>query len=114
MLVIEKNHDIAILKTMGATNRSIRRIFMTQGAVIGLTGTILGEILGITTCWFISNFDVIDIPPGVYVGNRIPMDMRFWQILLIAVVSFLICLLVTIFPSQNAAKTTPIDGLRYE
>ena len=114
MLVIEKNHDIAILKTMGATNRSIRRIFMTQGAIIGLTGTIVGEILGVVTCWLISNFDVIDIPAGVYVGNRIPMDMRFWQIALIAVISFLICLIVTVFPSQNAAKMTPVDGLRYE
>ncbi len=114
MLVIEKNKDIAILKAMGAKNRSIRRIFMIQGTVIGLMGTVIGEILGLAICWFLANFDVIDIPPGVYVGNRISVDVVFWQISLIAVVSFLICFFVTIFPSRKASMVDPVQGLRNE
>jgi lipoprotein-releasing system permease protein len=112
MLVIEKNKDIAILKAMGAKDYSIRRIFMMQGIIIGLTGTIIGEILGLLICWVLTNFDVIDIPPGVYVGNRISVDVQIWQISLIALVSFLICFVVTIFPSRKASKLDPVQGLR--
>ena len=112
MLVIEKHRDIAILKSLGASNRSIRKIFIIQGSVIGLTGTVIGETLGLLLCWLISAFDVIDIPPGVYVGNRIPIHIEFWQISLIAVISFLICFLVTIMPSQKAARLDPVEGLR--
>ncbi|MCP4294987.1 MAG: FtsX-like permease family protein [Proteobacteria bacterium] len=114
MLVIEKNKDIAILKSLGASNRSIRKIFILQGSVIGLTGTIIGEILGLLLCWIISSFDVIDIPPGVYAGNRIPMHVEPWQLLLIAIISFLICFLVTIMPSQKASNLDPVEGLKNE
>ncbi len=114
MLVIEKNKDIAILKAMGAKDQSIRRIFMMQGIIIGLTGTIIGEILGLLICWVLRNYDVIDIPPGVYVGNRISVDVQIWQISLIAAVSFLICFVVTIFPSRKASKLDPVQGLRNE
>ncbi len=114
MLVIEKNKDIAILKAMGAKDHSIRRIFMMQGIIIGLTGTIIGEILGLIICWVLTNFDVIDIPPGVYVGNRISVHVEIWQISLIALVSFLICFVVTILPSRKASKLDPVQGLRNE
>ncbi len=114
MLVIEKGKDIAILKAMGAKDRSIRKIFMIQGIVIGLTGTIIGEILGLTICWILANFDIIDIPPGVYVGNRISVHVEIGQISLIALVSFLICFFVTIFPSRKASKLDPVEGLRNE
>jgi len=114
MLVIEKGKDIAILKAMGATDRSIRKIFIIQGTVIGLTGTVIGEIIGLLICWFIGSFDIIDLPPGVYVGNRIPMHVEIWQLVLIAVISMLICFTVTIIPSRKAAKMDPVDGLRNE
>lgn len=114
MLVIEKTKDIAILKAMGAKDSSIRKIFILQGSMIGLTGTIIGEILGLLICWTISRFDIIDIPAGVYVGNRIPMLVETWQIILIAVVSFVICFFVTIIPSQKAAKLDPVEGMRNE
>ena len=114
MLVIEKNKDIAILKAMGAKDRSIRRIFMIQGTIIGLTGTIIGEILGLTICWVLANFDIVNIPPGVYVGNRISVHVEIWQISLIAIISFLICFFVTILPSRKASKLDPVQGLRNE
>lgn len=114
MLVVEKRKDIAILKAMGAKNSSIRKIFIYQGSLIGLTGTIVGVILGLIVCWVISRFDIIDIPPGVYVGNRIPMHVEVWQIFLITAVSLLICFFVTIIPSMKASNLDPVEGMRNE
>ena len=114
MLVIEKGKDIAILKAMGASDRSIRKIFIIQGSVIGLAGTLMGEVLGLIVCWIISSFDIIDIPPGVYVGNRIPMHVEIWQLILVAVISMLMCFSVTVIPSRKASKLDPVDGLRNE
>ncbi len=114
MLVVEKTKDIAILKAMGAKDSSIRNIFIFQGLLIGLTGIAIGEILGLLTCWIVSSFDIIDIPPGVYVGNRIPMDVKISELVLVAVVSLLICFFVTIVPSHKAAKLDPVEGMRNE
>lgn len=114
ILVIEKNKDIAILKAMGATNRSIHQIFIYLGTTIGIMGTIIGMILGLTACYVIGNYDIIDIPPGVYAGNRVPMHVEVWQVLIIAAVSVLICFIVTIFPSRKAAKLDPVIGLKNE
>jgi lipoprotein-releasing system permease protein len=114
ILVIEKNKDIAILKAMGATNRSIHQIFIYLGTTIGIAGTFIGMILGLVACYVIGKFDIIDIPPGVYAGNRIPMHVETWQVLMIAAVSVLICFIVTIFPSRKAAKLDPVIGLKNE
>ncbi len=114
MLVVEKRKDIAILKAMGAKNSSIRKIFIYQGALIGLTGTVAGVVLGLIVCWVISSFDIIDIPPGVYVGNRIPMQIEVMQILVITTVSLLICFFVTIIPSMKASNLDPVEGMRNE
>ena len=114
MMVIEKQKDISILKSIGATNRSIRRIFMIQGAIIGLIGTSIGEILGILVCIIIKNFDLIEIPANVYPGKGVPMHLIYWQLILIGVLSFSICFIATIIPSYKASNVHPVDGLRYE
>lgn len=112
ILVIEKTKDIAILKAMGATDESIRKIFIIQGTIIGITGTAIGVFLGLILCFVIGQYDLIDIPPGVYVGNRIPMYVEAWQIFIISIISVLICFSVTIFPSHKASRLEPIEGLR--
>jgi len=114
LLVIEKKKDIAILKAIGAKDRVIKRIFVYQGSVIGLTGTILGTVLGLLVCWVVSSFDLLDIPAGVYVGNRIPMSVEPWQIGVIGLVSLLICFTVTLIPSQKASKLDPVEGLKHD
>ncbi len=114
ILVKEKRRDIAILKAMGATRQSIQTLFFYQGAVIGLTGTVIGEILGTSICWVLSHFEVIEVPAGVYVGNRIPVHMEFWQLSLIGVVSLVICFSVTLWPAKGAADLDPVETLRYE
>ena len=115
MLVAEKSKEIAILKSLGATDGSVRRIFVFQGVVIGLTGTVVGVILGLALCWVLGTFNIIDIPPGVYPGgNRIPVLIDWYDVGLTTICSFLICMLVTIYPSSKAARMNPVDPLRYE
>ncbi len=115
MLVIEKSREIAILKSLGATDRSVRKIFVFQGVIIGLVGTLSGVVLGLGVCWLLANFNIIDIPPGVYPGgNRIPVLVDWLDVGLTTLCSFLICVLVTLYPSSKAARLNPVDPLRYE
>ena len=115
MLVAEKSREIAILKSLGASDRSVMRIFMFQGVVIGLIGTLAGVILGLGLCWMLATFDIVDIPPGVYPGgNRIPVLVDWSDVGLTTLCSFIICMLVTLYPSGKAARLNPVDPLRYE
>lgn len=115
MMVIEKNREIAILKSIGATDGSIRKIFMFQGVIVGTVGTICGVLSGLGICYFLMNFNILDIPPGVYPGgNRIPVAIHWNEVILTAVCSFLICFLVTLYPSSRAARLKPAEALRFE
>ena len=113
MLVLEKQKEIAILKSMGATDGGVMRIFMLEGMVIGGTGTALGLVAGLLVCVAISNFD-IGMDPSVYLIDRLPVKMQLWEFTAVAGVSLLICFLATVYPSWRAARTTPIEGLRYD
>lgn len=114
ILTVEKRKDIAILKSMGAKDSIIRRIFIWQGSIIGTGGTIIGLVIGLLVCFVLKRYDIIPIPEGVYVNSHLPMHVVYWQPLLIAVVSFIICFLVTIYPAQQAAKNLPIEALRHD
>ena len=115
MLVLEKSREIAILKAIGAKDSGIRRIFFFQGLVIGSLGTIGGVLVGLSICWALMSFDIIDIPPGVYPGgNRIPVLIDWFDVALATAASFTICILVTLYPSYKASRLNPVDPLRYE
>ena len=115
MLVLEKSREIAILKAIGAKDSGIRRIFFFQGLVIGSLGTIGGVLVGLSICWALMTFDIIDIPPGVYPGgNRIPVLIDWFDVALATAASFTICILVTLYPSYKASRLNPVDPLRYE
>ncbi len=114
MIVIEKSRDIAILKTMGATKAGIMTIFMTQGLIVGLVGTILGLIGGYGLCWFLKETELISLPADVYYLDHLPVQMRAIDFIVVAAAAMLISLLATIYPSMQAAKLDPIEPLRYE
>jgi lipoprotein-releasing system permease protein len=122
MTVNEKQADIAILRTQGASRRSIMKIFMIQGALIGGMGTLIGVGLGILVAANIgsivagieSAFGLVLLPKGVYFINRMPSEIRWQEVVLIAVVSFGLSLLATIYPSRKAAAVEPARALRYE
>jgi lipoprotein-releasing system permease protein len=122
MVVMEKTKDIAVLKSMGATSKSIMRIFMLQGLIIGAIGTILGCIGGLTVAFniepisrFVENLFGFKILPGdVYYLSELPSKVNFTDVSIIIVVAMVICFLATIYPSWNASKLDPAEALRYE
>lgn len=114
MLVMEKTRDIAILMSMGATAGAIRRIFMLQGLIIGMVGTGIGYVLGLGLAWLLKKYQFIDLPPGVYTMDKLPMLIDVSDTLLIGVVAMIMCFLATIYPARQAARLKPAEALRYE
>ena len=122
MTVMEKAKDIAILKSMGATARSIMKIFMIEGMIIGATGTALGCLTGITIALnlerigrFVENlFGFKILPKDVYYLSDLPSQVNYGDVAAIALVAMLICFLAAIYPSWRASQLDPAEALRYE
>jgi lipoprotein-releasing system permease protein len=115
LLVRQKSRDIAILKTMGTSSRRVMGIFMMQGLVIGVVGTIVGAISGLLLCWFLDRYEVIQIPMDVYQVSHVPFVVQvFPDLLVVIVATILICFLATIYPSRQASALDPVQALRVE
>ncbi len=111
MVVMEKEKDIAILKSMGTTSRSIMKIFFNQGLVIGLTGTFLGVAGGLGLCEILSRYKFIELPSNVYPMNTLPIKVLPMDVTIIAVSAIVITLSATIYPSWKASKVKPAEVL---
>jgi lipoprotein-releasing system permease protein len=113
LLVMEKHRDIAILKTMGASGRSIMLVFVLQGAVIGLVGTGLGATAGWVVSTIADRYRLIRVPFDVYQISHVPFVILPLDFVLVVVLAFAICLVATIYPSRQASKLDPAEALRY-
>ncbi len=111
MVVMEKGRDIAILKSMGATSRSIMKIFFLQGLVISFTGTILGVLGGLGLCELLSRYQFIELPSNVYPMTTLPIKVLPLDIAIIAGCSIIISLSATLYPSWKASKVKPAEVL---
>lgn len=114
MIVMEKSREIAILKSMGATERSITNIFMISGLIIGIVGTIIGAILGYGAVVVISRSGIISLPKDVYQVGHLPLAITGYDIFFISLMALGISFLATIYPAWQAARQDPVEVLRYE
>jgi len=112
MLVMEKTKDIAILKTMGASDQSIRKIFVYQGTFIGMIGTGIGVSMGLALCYILMNWKIIELP-SVYAFSSLPVLLEFQDVIIIAISALAICFLSTLYPAHQAAKIDPVEAIRY-
>jgi len=113
MLVIEKTKDIAILKTMGATNGAVRRIFILQGLLIGIIGTTIGVGFGTLLCYLQNTYQWIRLPDDVFYIAALPVDLHAMDVALVAVAAMIICFLATLYPAHQASRFNPVEALRY-
>ncbi len=114
MMVLEKQGDIAVLMAMGANAGNIQKVFMFQGLIIGLVGTILGDLLGIGISWILNTYKLIRLEAEIYSIPYVPFHVRTWDVLLVSATALLISYLATIYPARSAAKLNPVEALRYE
>jgi len=113
MMVMEKTRDIAILKAMGATDKSIGKIFVIKGVVIGAIGTFIGVTLGFVLCKLLEKYKFIELPGDVYYITTLPVRMELLDIVLIATAAIVICFLATLYPARQASKLNPVEAIRY-
>lgn len=114
MMVMEKYRDIAILMSMGARHQQIRKIFMIQGVLIGMVGTVIGLTSGYTICYFADRFRWIRLDEEVYSLSFVPFDPRWTDAFWIAGVAIAVSFFATLYPARNATKILPVEALRYE
>ena len=114
MSVVEKTRDIGILKAMGATNRSIIKIFMFEGILVGVLGSVLGLLLGLFVVWLQHQFHLFPLDPTVYIIPAIPVEVRLIDLMTIAVTAIVLCSLAALYPARRAASFVPVEAIRWE
>ncbi len=113
MLVGEKREDIAVLKSMGASDASILKIFMLSGFLLGASGMFFGVLGGLFLCFLIARYPIIKLPSDVYYVDHLPVLVQGFDVVTIALAATILALLATIYPARQAAKLPPAEVLRY-
>jgi lipoprotein-releasing system permease protein len=114
MVVMEKTRDVAILRTMGATGKSIMLIFMFQGLLVGVVGTLAGLASGLGLCRLLAKYQFIRLPADIYYISTLPVRVEMNDVIFVTVAAVLISFLATLYPSWHASRVNPVEALRYE
>jgi lipoprotein-releasing system permease protein len=114
MVVTDKTKEIGILRAMGLTSPAVARVFLLQGAVIGIVGTAVGLMLGLATSYVVDESGWIRINPAVYFIDHLPVHVELRDVLVVVGASLAIAVLATVYPSRTAAHLTPVEAIRHE
>jgi lipoprotein-releasing system permease protein len=114
MMVLEKHKDIGILKSMGATGKSIMTIFLIEGLTIGFVGTVIGLAGGVLTCWVADTYHLIKLQADIYYISYLSFKIQPLDLVLVCSASVLISILATLYPAWQASQLDPVEALRYE
>jgi len=114
MVVMEKSKDIAILRTMGASARSIMSVFMLQGLFVGILGTVIGLGSGLGLCDLLAKYKFISLPSDVYYISTLPVQVQTGDVVLVSLAAVAISFVATLYPSWYASRINPVEALRYE
>ncbi|MBW2616480.1 MAG: FtsX-like permease family protein, partial [Deltaproteobacteria bacterium] len=114
MVVMEKTRDVAILRAMGASARSIMSIFMIQGLLVGIVGTLAGLASGLGLCHLLAKYKFISMPADVYYISTLPVRVELGDVGVVALAAVVVSFLATLYPSWHASKLNPVEALRYE
>jgi lipoprotein-releasing system permease protein len=114
MVVMEKNKDVAILRAMGATQKSIMTVFMVQGVLVGVVGTVVGLASGLGLCHLLAKYKFIELPSDVYYISTLPVRVEMLDVVLVIAAALVISFLATLYPSWHASRLSPVESLRYE
>ncbi|MDQ3472969.1 MAG: ABC transporter permease [Acidobacteriota bacterium] len=112
LVVVERGRDIGILRAMGVSSKSIMGIFMLEGAIIGALGGLMGALLGTLICVIGNRFKLVSLPADVYSISNVPFHAQLRDVVLAAIVAFLLSLIATIYPARAAARVRPVEMLR--
>lgn len=112
MVVMEKRKDIAVLKSMGTTSASVSWIFRYNGMIIGVIGTVIGNILGGLGCLLLRRFEFVPLPPDVFFVNTLPVSPQLAHFVGVSAAALAMCAIATIYPAREAARLTPVDVIR--
>lgn len=114
MIVLEKTKEIGILKSMGATARSIMKIFVFEGLITGVVGTVLGCVAGYVLCWSQLEYKWFSLPGDVYIINFLPVLMKWTDFVWVSLAAILISYVATLYPAWKASRLDPVQAIRYE
>lgn len=114
MIVMEKTTEIGVLKALGLSDFNILKIFLYQGFIINIIGTVLGVIIGLIACFLLSKYQFINIPGNVYLLDNLPVHVKTLDVMFTVLISNALSFIATLYPALKAAKMNPVEAIRYE
>ena len=112
MLVLEKRKQVGILRSLGASNAAIKRIFLIKGTIIAFVGTLFGNLIGFIVCWLQQQYQFFSLPSAIYFMKTVPIYFRLENFIIVSSISIVLCVLASYIPAQLAAKLDPIKAIR--